>query len=317
MNDYQSAIHDLPEFLMNRFHPDDLTVAEQIADIIHRKKGIRLEENLLLTPWTRLCELSQSFPDGCRVILRSAPPADWPQLSNARVIVYDRWMYERASEFTSHLKRYPHYHHGVDQPLSYHFYIPYGSEQYERERVFRAIEDFGLTQQSLYSRPLSDLKIIPVFSFQESDHNIEHRTLEKENARIDSYQRFNHLGNFKGVQPIMIQCHCAVIMDNFCFNDDYSGYLTEKMLYPVAAGIPWIYAGNRYHRENLSQRGFRPHLPMAETAEALIHQMLWLQAVFQNPDMARRWQEQQGETIIHNQNQLRSLKDIIDKEARF
>jgi len=115
----------------------------------------------------------------------------------------------------------------------------------------------------------------------------------------------------------MIQCQSAVVLDCYCFDDDYSGYLSEKLLYPIAAGIPWIYAGNRYQREKLIQRGFRPHLSPAETPEELIHQMLWLQAIFRNPDMSRRWQEQQGETIIHNQNQLRSLKDIINKEARF
>ena len=48
-------------------------------------------------------------------------------------------------------------------------------------------------------------------------------------------------------------------------------------------------------------------MPMAETPEQLINQMLWLKAVFTNAEMTKNWQASQGMTVIHNQRVLADL----------
>lgn len=316
MLDYANTVQGLPGFIMNSHDPGDLQVAQRIADAVQRSGGVVLQEFLVLPIWRRLCELSTNFHPDSRVVVTKAPPPEWPTLRSGHLVVFDHFSHRFARAFCDHQARNPHYRHGSTR-LDWDFYIPYGTESYEREQVFRSIEAFGLTSRARFSRPSSHLRITPLFPEQEMDVNIIPRTLEQESTVITTQQRFDHDNNFLRVREFMIQCHCAIVLDNFCFNDDYSGHLAEKILYPIAAGIPWLYAGNKHQRQTLLQRGFRPHLPLAETGQELIHQMLWLKSVFQDDSMARRWQQSQGEVIIHNQDRLRSLRYQIESEARF
>lgn len=303
-------------FVISAHNPSDLDLADQIATSVRTKGGVFLADHLLLPIWKKLCELSEKFKPTDLILIEQSVPKDWPKLRSGKLIAYAEFLAKWAKIFVEHGEKNPHYNHGVNG-LARDFYIPYGSFQYEREKLFRAIESFGLTSNSLYSRPPSQHDIVPLFGLQDPQPVIEPTRIEEKAYSTSIEKRYFHAKNFECLRPFMIQCHCAVVLDDFCFNDDYSGVVTEKVLYPVTAGIPWIYAGNVHQRQRLTELGFRDHLPLAVNGNQLINQMLWLQAVFKNPYMARRWQQQQGEIIIHNKNTLKKLRNKVDLEAQF
>lgn len=290
---------------------------EQMVAELKAHGGLVLEEFVTFQEWDDLVQTINGINDGgpYTLVTRSHVPDEWTPVSNpkCRHVTHDSWLGEHITSLRRAQKTHKHYDHG--DGVTKDFYMPYGSESYERERIMRAAESLNLLTNSHYSRPpVSKTRDIPpVYTEQPAMHGFRHRTIEDENTVITNAQRFAHVTNWYALRPYMLECQVAVVLDNYCFSDNYSGYLTEKTLYPVAAGIPWIYAGNKHQRKLLLERGFRPHMPLAETPEQLINQMLWLKAVFTNKEMTKNWQTSQGEKIIHNQNVL----DTLDKRLMY
>ena len=312
---YKKEIENLPRVMPQAFSPDDKALDEKIIALIHGSGGVVLEDMMVKSIWQRLCESSGGFDPEHKVAI-SDLPKEWPRLKSGKQIVFNIVEYSKVEHFVRHQSDNPYFDHGV-KDLDYDFFIPYGSQEFPREKVFRAIEAFGLTEKAIYSRPASDYNMVPMFSVQDSNPTIEQRTIEQENDTISDKDRYGHDDNFLRLLPFMRNCKVSVVLENFCFDENYSGRLSEKIMYPISAGVPWILAGNKYQRETLIRRGFRPHHKLAETGKEFIEQMLWLKAMFRDPAMTRRWHQEQGEIIIHNQNQLKKLKNIVVEESSF
>jgi hypothetical protein len=311
---YDTLVRGFPYYLQ-----DHKPSASQMVEEMRQHGGLMLDEFVTREEWTGLVrEIDRMTESGTyHVVTRSHVPAEWPQVRNpsCRHITHDAWLPQHVTALQKAQKTHKHHDHGAD--ASKDFYLPYGTENHERERVMRAIESLNLLTNSHYSRPMVSITRdqLPVYPEQPINVTIKPRTMESEDAVIDKTQRFMHGTNWHTVRPYMLASQVAVVLDNYCFNDDYSGLHSEKMLYPIAAGIPWIYAGNRHQRRLMLDRGFQPHMPMAETIEQLIDQMLWLKAVFTNPEMTRNWQQSQGEKIIKNQKVLDGLDQRLLAES--
>ena len=305
-----------PEFLQDLKPP-----THQLVQEMKQHGGVVLMEFVRLGEWRQLVEAVNSLDHGgpYEVVTWKPMPNDWPKIDNphCRHVVHDAWLPQHIENLQQAQAEHKHYRHGDSDEVTNHFYVPYGTVCHERERMMRAMEALNILDGSLYSRPATPIKdnILPLYAEQPPIHAINHKTMEKHGASITQSQRFDHGKNWRALRPYILSCQTAVVMDNYCFNDDYSGYLSEKMLFPIAAGVPWIYAGNRHQRQRLRERGFRPHMPMAETPEELIQQMLWLKAVFSNVQMTKNWQDSQGETVIHNQRILADLDKTLLSES--
>lgn len=304
-----------PKYLQDAKPPTHHIVQE-----MKQHGGVMLCDFVRSDEWRPLVQAVNSLDHGgpFEVVTWHSMPDDWPKINNThcRHVVHDIFLPKHVENIQQAQAEHKHYNHGSDG-VTYHFYVPYGTFSHERERIMRAMEALNILDGSLYSRPDKPIKdnTLPLYAEQPPVRVINARTMEKHGVSITQSQRFDHGKNWRALRPYILSCQVAVVMDNFCFNDDYSGYITEKMLYPVAAGVPWIYAGNSHQRQRLRKRGFRPHMPMAETPEELIQQMLWLKAVFSNVQMTKNWQESQGELITHNQGVLANLDKIMLSES--
>lgn len=300
---------------------DQKPSTQQLVDDIRSQGGVMLMEFVRSGEWRGLVEAVNAFDGGgpYEVVTWKPMPSTWPIIDNphCRHVIRDTWLPQHIQALQQAQAGNRHFNHGGDA-VTKDFYVPYGTENHDRERVMRAMEALNILHNSVYSRPAvsETAQLMPLYPEQPM-MEIRPRTMEKQDAVIDHDQRYRHGANWHTVRPYMIACQVAVVLDNYCFNDDYSGYLSEKMLYPVAAGVPWIYAGNTHQRQRITERGFRPHMPMAETPEQLIQQMLWLKAVFSNPIMTKNWQDSQGETVIHNQRILADLDKCLLSESNL
>lgn len=303
-----------PEYLQ-----DQKPHATQIVSEIIKHGGVIFAEYVRHDEWCALVEAVDDIDSGgpYEVMTWKPMPPTWPKIRNplCRHVVHDTWLPRQIPALQKAQINHRHYDHGAG--VTKDFYVPYGTENHDRERVMRAMESLNLLTNSHYSRPAVSRTRdqLPVYAEQPTNQPILPRTMEAEDSGITMSQRFDHGTNWHSVRPYMISCQVAVVLDNYCFNDGYSGYIGEKSLYPIAAGIPWIYAGNINQRRRLLERGFRPHMPMAETPERLIDQMLWLKAVFTNPEMTKNWQASQGMTVIHNQRVLADLHRCLESES--
>jgi len=278
---------------LNRYSSMDLGIVDEIVDLVHQKGGVYLDEFLFLPLWKKFCDLSSTFKSTHEILIDQPVPKDWPNLQCGTLIVTNESLHRNVEKYENYLRQNSYHDHGANE-LDFKFYINYDCFQYEKERLFRAIESFGLNNQSIFCRPSSDHEMIPIFSIQDTTPQIETHSMARQDfntAKID-----------------IRKCQCIVILEDYCFNDNYSGGLSKEFFQAIASGIPWIVAGNFHQREIIKKLGFCYHLESAKNQKELIYQMLWLKTIFENQKMSRRWQNEQGKLIAHNQKILKTLK---------
>ena len=89
------------------------------------------------------------------------------------------------------------------------------------------------------------------------------------------------------------------------------GTVSEKVLYPILYGVPFIYVGNQRQRRTLARWGIHPNDSFRSNVRSVVEQMQWLKSIFRDPKLAQQWQDHQGETIISNLQVLEKLPDLI------
>jgi len=87
---------------------------------------------------------------------------------------------------------------------------------------------------------------------------------------------------------------------------------SEKWVWPVFMGIPWIYIGTEGQIKTLRSWGFEPNDTYRSDVRGVAEQMMWLKKIFDDPDLAQKWQEKQGELIIKNREALDRVLGIIN-----
>lgn len=243
-------------------------------------------------------------------------PKDWPRNPLMEITVWPRHVCGVAENF-NHLKSsFPTQYHRQIKSFDFDFVMPYGSWQHEREIVMQTLERLCILDRSIYSRPpqiekyQESIRYDYLFSINSQS---DPRTIEGTTKTINDSQRFNHKSNVFNLYDTSKKAHCWVVMDNCCLNDDMSGTLSQMVLYPILYGVPFIYIGNREQRRHLAEWGIQPNDPSRSTVRGVAEQMLWLQSIFQDPILAQKWQDCQGELIESNSRALKKLPDLIKK----
>ena len=241
-------------------------------------------------------------------------PPDWPVDKGMDVEVLHVWLYKISRELKQIKKTFPTQYNRQAESFDHDFILPYGSWQHEREIVIQALERLNVLDRSIYSRPPQKIE-------QQKHINIDYlfpihseavaQTIEQTAIAITQEQRFEHASNIFNLIDASKKAHCWVVMDNFCLNDDMLGTVSEKVLYPILYGVPFIYVGNREQRRTLARWGIQPNDPPKSDVRGVVEQMLWLKSIFRDPKLAQQWQDHQGKTIISNLQVLEKLPDLI------
>lgn len=284
-------------------HMVDLAVAEYL-----KGNPVRFAEYLHHRHWERF---AQSIGSQSGWVWLEAPlPQDWTRPSGCEIRVWNSVLHRIAGDFVQNAPRRRVEHRRQALSLSHDFILTYGTWQAERESMVQHLERLGVLDQSWYSRPSPTThslhQHLPDQPFEIRSRQPARRLPETVAQSAES-QRFNHARNWQDLMPVARQCHCWAVLENFCLNDDLLGPLTEKILYPMFLGIPFILIGNQHHRTQMQDWGIEPAEISRTTARSVAEQMLWLRQIFHDPDLAQQWQELQGERISHNLHHLNRL----------
>ncbi len=208
------------------------------------------------------------------------------------------------------------------QLLDKHFLSTYGGlAEVDRECIMQVLERLKVLDQSVYSRPdvAENLQkhiqldyIFPIPNNHAKYRNIENThkegTTEKLKFKIELY---DHNNTVPVLYEMAKRVHCYAVLDCFPFNNDLLGVPTEKWVWPVFMGIPFIYIGSKRQLEVLRSWGIEPNDPYRGDVRGVAEQMMWLKSIFNDPELAQKWQESQGELIIKNREALDRLPDLL------
>lgn len=257
------------------------------------------------------------FVEGCgdrpgRVWLTAELPPSWPRPPEAQIRVWDEWFQSQARQFWRIRHRCPVVYQRRADGLTHEWCLTYGAWQSERESCVQMLEGLGLLDRSHYSRPQHRPDLTMPITPESTDvrrPGAPRRIFTLESG-TEWEERFQHRTNVLRLRPAGQSCHAWVVIDNFPFNPDMSGAVSEKILYPVLMGIPFLYVGNPHQCRRILDLGFEPAEPCRASERGLAEQMLYLRQIFRDPQWAQQWQELQGNRISHNLRVLERLANL-------
>ena len=244
-------------------------------------------------------------------------PDDWSVDEKKSIKVINQLVYNTVEWVLRQSGQYPFLGYKRDAKLiDKHFMLTYGSNnEVERENVVQVLERLKVLNKSIYSRPKVAEEVQKHVSFDYifpiDNKNPKYRNIEGTDEILDKEE---YLYDHSKVFPVLYQAaqkvHCYAVLDCFPFND-LLPMPTEKWVWPVFMGIPWIYIGSEGQMETLRSWGFQPNDTFRSDVRGVAEQMMWLKSIFDDPDLAQKWQEKQGELIIKNREALDRVLEII------
>jgi len=249
-----------------------------------------------------------------KIRVESPLPLDWPVDKGMEVEVMNGWLHSISSELKQIKKTFPTQYDRQVGSFDYDFILPYGTWQHEREIMMQVLERLNVLSSSIYSRPPQKIE-------QQKNINFDYlfpihseavaQTIEQTTKTTTHKQRFEHASNIFNLFDASKTAHCWVVMENHGLNDDMLGTVSEKILYPILYGVPFIYVGNREQRRTLARWGIHPNDPFRSDVRGVVEQMQWLRSIFRDPKLAQQWQDHQGKRIVSNLQVLENLPDLI------
>lgn len=250
-------------------------------------------------------------------------PKDWNVDVKKTIKVFNECVYKQVSKLLTKRKQYDFQYSRNASAIDKHFLMTYGIDrEHERECMIQALERLQVLDNSIYSRPeIKDYDkrfqehIDIDYIFPIRNENIRYRNIE------DTVQHLtrNYLVEQNNVLPVFNEIskrvHCWAVLDVFPFNDELNGMPSEKFLWPVFFGVPFIYIGSKFQRKVLKSWGFEPNDPCRENVRSTVEQMMWLKSIFDDPALAQQWQDSQGERIMANWEALKNLPDKIQANS--
>ena len=260
---------------------------DQAVRAYQRGEVVKILECFHKSQWQYFVEQTKGT-EGGGVQMVNRIPDTWARNPNMQIRVENDVIDSRSRQMWWSRRDMPVQYNRQVRDLQHDFVMPYGSYQWHRQQVFEPIAQSGVLRNSRYSRP---------------GHTMEGLD------QLTHEQRYDHGANVRNLWRIAQKCHCWVVLDSWCdFSpDDLVSLVTEKVLYPIFYGIPFIYVGGATQRAQLQELDIRPNDDLRTSARSVTEQMLYLQTIFQDPDRAQQWQGQQGMTINHNLERMKTF----------
>lgn len=295
------------------------TEAREVMDkaVAAYKKGevVEFSEFIHTNQWHYFNEQTKGIPG--QVELYGPLPNEWQVDSTKEIKVFNKLSYDASQMALENNRKFPFQGYKRDtQYLDKHFLLTYGiNSEFERECVMQVLERLRLLEQSVYSRPglsaKSQKHISTDYIFPITNDNVQYRNIEgtdKEHKR----DYFYDLGPLPALYQAAKRVHCWVVLDVFPFNDNLLGVPTEKWVWPVFLGIPFIYIGSQRQMDVLSSWGIEPNDAYRNNTRGVAEQMMWLKSLFSDADLAKKWQGKQGPLVVKNRETLDRVPKLIN-----
>lgn len=250
-------------------------------------------------------------------------PKDWNVDGKKTIKVFNELIYKEASELLTKRKHYDFHYSRDANNLDKHFLMTYGTNrEHERECVIQALERLHVLDNSIYSRPkinesdeILQEQVNIDYIFPIRNGKIRYRNIEDTDQHLTRKYLFDQNSILPVFDKMSKRVHCWAVLDVFPFNDELNGMPSEKFLWPVFFGVPFIYIGYKNQKEVLKEWGFEPSDPCRDNVRSTVEQMMWLKSIFDDPALAQQWQDSQGERVIANWRALKNLPDRIQANS--
>lgn len=287
-------------------------------------KALHFLEYIHKNQWNYFIEQTEGVEGD--VTVWSHLPDDWSVDGKKRIKVMNNCVYNAVTWALERSEQYPFlgYSRKVKN-FDKHFMLAYGVDpDGERECVLQVLERLNVLDQSVYSRPAvtnemqmdyPDLDYI----FPIRNNNIKYRNIEGETSDGRPKKKWNPSSKWdSGLEEYITpqyhtlkKVHCYAVLDCLPLNNDMLPMPSEKWVWPVFMGIPWIYIGTEGQMKTLRSWGFEPNDTHRSDVRGVTEQMMWLKSIFDDPDLAQKWQKKQGELIVKNREALDRVLGII------
>ena len=248
-------------------------------------------------------------------------PHDWITDGAKKIEVFNKCVYDNTINLLAKRSEYPFQYKRDAKNLDKDFLMTYANggkkhPEHERECMTQLLERLNVLDNSIYSRPDFDVHLhqehIDVdYIFPIRNPNLTYKNIEDSKEHFDK----KYLYDQKRVLPVLAKMcervHCYAVLDVFPFNNELNGMPSEKFLWPVFLGVPFIYIGSKVQIDVLRSWGFEPNDPYRESYRETAEQMMWLKSIFQDPELAQQWQDAQGELICKNWEALKNLPNQL------
>jgi len=311
---FKILLNSPPSHTIGVMEEDEQQFVQTAVDAYLRGETVCLEEFVHEKQWQYFYEGTKGLAG--KITVYCPLPTGWPVDTLMQIEVFHKLAYEFSVELNLLKSSFPTQYQRRADSFDCEFVMPYGTWQHERETVMQTLERLNILDRSIYSRPPQHTELqkhincdylFPIHSLADA------RTIEGATNTINDDQRFQHDSNSFNLHDASKRAHCWVAMDNTPFNHSVSGTVSEKVLYPILYGVPFIYIGNPEQQRTLKRWGIQPNDPSRSTVRGVAEQMQWLQSIFRDPDLAQQWQDHQGELVESNSRALRNLPGLLKK----
>lgn len=245
-------------------------------------------------------------------------PKDWEVDGKKKITAHNPDFYQEVVEILGKRNQFKFQSKRQIQNLDKDFLMTYGNREHERELTTQVLERLNVLDNSIYSRPEIDphqqenLNIDYIFPIR-NDH-ARYRNIEGTDQVLSFKYLHDQSRSLRALYDASKRVHCWVVLGEFPFVKDITPNLSEKFLWPIFFGIPWIYLGPPSQIGLLRDYGFEPNDTYRYDVRSAAEQMMWLKSIFRDPILAQQWQDSQGELINKN---LKALENLPDKMLEF
>lgn len=299
---------------VGRMGPAERGLVDQA--VIAYKKGQIVEflEYVHKNQWEYFNEQTKGIEG--KIQLWGPIPNNWPVESNKHITIFNSCVYDNTVKVLNKRKNYNFQYKRVASNLDRHFLMTYGSaREHEREGIVQALERLNVLDNSIYSRPSVDQNLqknIDIdYIFPIRNHYVRYRNIENTGKNLTKKYLYDQDKTLPILYKASQRVHCWAVLDCFPFNDDLNGVPSEKFIWPVLMGVPFIYIGNKQQKEVLKSWGFESNDPSRNDVRSTIEQMMWLKKIFDDPELSQQWQESQAELTLRNLEALKQLPGKI------
>ena len=291
---------------------------DEAVEAFRQERIVEFQEHVHRNQWNYFIENTKGIEG---VIKLWGPlPNDWITDDKKKIKVFNECVYENTINLLAKRGEYPFQYKRKAKNLDKDFLMTYASgggthSEHERECMTQTLERLNVLDNSIYSRPDYNERLqkhVDIdYIFPIPNQNVQYKNIENSKEHFDK----KYLYDQKKVLPVLSKMcervNCYAVLDVFPFNNELNAMPSEKFLWPVFFGIPFIYIGSRAQINVLRSWGFEPNDPYRDNYRETAEQMMWLKSIFHDPELAQKWQDAQGELICRNWEALKNLPDLI------
>lgn len=304
------SIFSVKQIIFNTDETNENNIIDQAVEILQKDGIVYIIEDIDIHKWYYFCKEIEKRSISGTVILETPLPTGWrkPNTINIRLFRYIVW---RAYKTLMAIDRVPNQNL---KTVSKDFFALYGHFDWHREVLVQSLERMGVLNNSIYSRPHHDRWLPWPESYLDTD-----RAVTKDSKTIDSegptVKRFQHSKNkIHHIMETAHLCHCFLVIENDVFRPYKTPAITEKFMYPIVMGMPWIWLGDQEKYQTIKNWGFKAVEEPRSTIKDMVEQCLWYQRLFCDQEAVDRWRITQQPVIEQNFMALKNLPHILEKE---